>query len=77
MIIQQRFNVLLQLHVYNIFANLLSKAFTGILKIYELPKIYNKRPKYYQTLDLTIIIYQVNSMSQLHLVFELCPYKLY
>ena len=70
MIIQQRFNVLLQLQFYNIS----TKDFTDILKIYELPKIYNKIPKYCQTLVLTIIIYQANSMSQLHLAFELYPY---
>ena len=73
MIIQQRFNVLLQLQFYNIFTNVLSKVFTDILKIYELPKIYNKKPKYCQTFVLTIIIYQANSMSQLHLAFELYP----
>ena len=73
MIIQQRFNVLLQLQFYNIFTNVLSKVFTDILKIYELPKLYNKMPKYCQTLILTIIIYQANSMSQLHLTFELYP----
>ena len=50
------------------------KDFTDILKIYELPKIYNKIPKYSQTLVLTIIVYQANSMSQLHLPFELYPY---
>ena len=64
MIIQQRFNVLLQLQFYNIFTNVLSKVFTDILKIYELPEIYNKIPKYCQTLALTIIIFQANSMSQ-------------
>ena len=78
MIIQQRFNVLLQLEFYNIFTimffPLFSKFFTDILKIYELPKIYNKKPKYCQTLVLTIIIYQANSMSQLHRAFELYPY---
>ena len=42
MITQQRFNVLLQPKFYNIFINALSKVFTSILKIYELPKIYNK-----------------------------------
>ena len=66
MIIQQRFNVLLQLQFYNIFANVLSKVFTDILKIYELAKICNKKPKYCQTLVLTIIIYKANSISQLH-----------
>ena len=58
MIIQQRFNVLLQVPFYNIFTNVLSKVFTDILKNYELPKIYNKKPKYCQTLVSTIIIYQ-------------------
>ena len=51
-----------------------SKVFTNTLKIHELPKMYNKIPKYCQTLVLTIIIYQANSMSQLHLVSELYPY---
>ena len=55
MTIQQRFNVLLQLQFYNIFTNALSKILTDILKIYELPKIYNKKPKYCLTLVLTII----------------------
>ena len=44
-----------------------SNVFTNILKIYELPKIYNKILKKL----LTIIIYQVNSMSQLHLASEI------
>ena len=51
-----------------------SKVFTGILKIYELSKIYVKKPKYCQTLALPIIIYQANSLSQLHRAFELYPY---
>ena len=55
------------------FFPLFSKVFTDILNIYELPKIYNKIPKYCQTLAL-IIVSQINSMSQLHLVFELYPY---
>ena len=42
---------------------LLTKVFTDILKIYELPKIYNNRSKFCQKLVLTIIIYQANSMS--------------
>ena len=50
---------------------LCSKVFTNILKIYEPPKINNTIPKYCQTLDLTIIIYQANSMSQLQLASEL------
>ena len=49
------------------FFPLFSKVFTNILKIYELPKIYNKILKKL----FTIIIYQVNSMSQLHLASEL------
>ena len=76
-IIQQRFNVLLQIQFYNIFTNVLSiisKVFTNTLKTDELPKIYSKIPKYCQTLVLTIIIYQANSMSQLHLASELCTY---
>ena len=48
-----------------------SKAFTNISKIYELPKIYNKIPKYSETLVSSKIIYQTNSMRQLHLAFEL------
>ena len=44
MIIQQRFNVLLQIQFYNIFTNVLSISFTNILQIHELPKIYNKIP---------------------------------
>ena len=54
------------------FFPLFSKVFTNILKIYELPKI-NNIPKYYQTIFLTIIIYQANSMSQLHLASEITP----
>ena len=77
MIIQQRFNFFLQLQFYDIFTNVLlfPKVFTDILKIYELPKIYNKIPKYYQGLALTIMVYQVSSMSQLHLALELYPYN--
>ena len=56
-----------------IFFPLLPKVFTDILKIYELPKIYNKIPKYYQTLLVTIIIYQANFMSQLHLDLNYTP----
>ena len=55
------------------FFPLFSKVFTNILKIYELPKINNTIPKYCQTLVLTIIIYQANSMSQLHLDSEITP----
>ena len=49
------------------FFPLFSNVFTNILKIYQLPKIYNKILRKL----LTIIIYQVNSVSQLHLAFEL------
>ena len=76
MIIQQRFNIFLQTQLYNIFTNVLSiifKSFTNILKIYEVPKIYNKISKYCQSLVLTIIIYQANPISQLHVVSELYP----
>ena len=52
---------------------LFSKVFTVILKIYELPKIYNKIPKYYQPLVLTIIIFQAHSMSQFHLALNYTP----
>ena len=44
-----------------IFFPLFTKVFTGILKIYELLKIYYKIP-YCQMLVLTIIIYQANSV---------------
>ena len=53
MIIQQRFNILLQLQFYNIFTNVFpffSKFFPDILTIYEARKIQNKVPKYCQTL---------------------------
>ena len=53
------------------FFPLFSKVFTNILKIYELPKTYNKILKYCQILFFTIITYQVDSMSQLHLVSDL------
>ena len=76
MIIQQRFDVLLQIHFYIIFTNvillivfllilfmlfyfinvilliLLIVIFSNSLDIYELPKIYNKIPKYSETLAL-------------------------
>ena len=53
---------------------LCSKVFINNLKIYELLKINISIAKYCQTLVLTIIIYQVNSMSQLQLASELYPY---
>ena len=56
------------------FFSLFTKVFNHILKIYELPKINDMISKYCQTLVLTIIIYKVNFMSQLHLVSELYPY---
>ena len=56
------------------FFPLFSKVFPNILKIYELPKIYNEILKYCQTLVLKIIIYQANSMSHLHLASEQYPY---
>ena len=78
MIIQLGFNTLLQVQFYNIFLlmffPLFWKVFTNILKIYELPKIGNKIPKYFQTLFLTIIIYQATSLSQFHLDSELYSY---
>ena len=55
------------------FFPLFPKVFTNILKIHELPKMYNTIPKYYQTLALTIIIYQASSMSQLYQTTELYP----
>ena len=73
MIKQQRFNVLLQLQFYNIFTNVFSKVFTYIIKFHELPKRYNKKPKYCQTIVLAIIIYQANFMSQVHWDYELTP----
>ena len=48
------------------FLPLFSKVVTNILKIYELPKICKILKKLF-----TIIIYQVNSMSKLHLASEL------
>ena len=39
------------------------EVFTDILKIYELPKIYNKTPKYWQALSVTKIIYEVPTSS--------------
>ena len=53
---------------------LCSKVFINNLKIYELLKINISIAKYCQTLVVTIIIYQVNSMSQLQLASELYPY---
>ena len=44
------------------FFPLFPKVFTDILMIHELPKIYNKIPKYCKTLVLKIIIYQANFM---------------
>ena len=55
------------------FFPLFSKVFTDILKIYELPKIYNKIPKYCQTLVLTMIMYQANSMSNLIWLLNYTP----
>ena len=55
---QQRFDVLLQPQLNNIFTNvfpLFSEVFTNILKIHKLPKIRNERPKYSQILVITII----------------------
>ena len=54
--------VLLQIQIYNIllmFFPLFSNVFTNILKIYELPKIYNKILKKL----FTIIIYQVSYVT--------------
>ena len=53
---------LVQIQIYNIllmFFPLFSNVFTNILKIYELPKIYNKILKKL----FTIIIYQVNYVT--------------
>ena len=55
------------------FFPLCPKVFADILKIYELPKINNTIPKYCQTHVWTIIIYQANSMSQLHLASVFIP----
>ena len=71
---KQKFDVLLQ-RQFTIFSlmffSLFSKFFTNILKIYDLPKKNYKIPKYSQTLDLTIMIYQAMSISQLRLAIEL------
>ena len=56
------------------FVLLLHKISTDILKISDMPNIYNKIPKYCKTLLVTITIYQANFMSQLYLAFELYPY---
>ena len=64
-------SVLLQIKFYNIFTNVSSIIFrvvTNILKVYELPKIY--KILIIIIFFFTIIIYQVNSMSQLHLAYE-------
>ena len=61
MIIHQRFNVLFQLQFYKIFTNVLS-IFYKSFKIYQLPKISNKTPKYCQTIVLKIIIYNIYSI---------------
>ena len=69
MIIQQRsiFSFKFNLTIFLLmFLPLFSNVSTKILKIYELPKICNKILKQL----LTIIIYQVNSMPQLHLASE-------
>ena len=60
--------------LYHRIVNYTVDIFIDILKIYELPKIRSKKPKYCQTLVLTIIIKEAISMSQLHLPFELYPY---
>ena len=49
------------------FFPLFSKVFNNILKIYELPKIHNKIPKFSQTLFLPVVMYKANSMPHLHL----------
>ena len=59
MIIQQIFNVLLQVQFYYIFT-VFSKVLTDISNIYELPKIYNKKPKCYQTLAFNNNLYKAN-----------------
>ena len=75
--LNRRFNDdLLQIQFYKFLFHYFSKVFTNILKIYKLPKIYNKIPKYCQALVLAIIIYQANSMSQLYLASELYTYQL-
>ena len=56
------------------FFPLFSKVFTDILNVPEVPKIYGKKLKLYKALVLKIIIYHANSISQLHLAFELYPY---
>ena len=56
------------------FVLLLHKISTDTLKIYDMPNIYNKIPKYCKTRLVTITIYQANFMFQLYLAFELYPY---
>ena len=56
MIVQERFNVLFQLQFYNIFTNVLPNVFINILKIYDLPKKFNKKPKFCQTLISRLIL---------------------
>ena len=72
MIIQQRlffcFKLNFNFFFLLMFLTLFSNVFTSILKTYELPKIYNKILRRL----FTIIIYQVNSMWQIHLASELC-----
>ena len=53
---------------------LFSKVFTTILKIHELPKTFSNIPQYCHKLALAIIIYQADSMSQLHLASEIYLY---
>ena len=74
MIIQQRLMFCFEISVtifLLMFFPLFLKVFTNGLKIFDLPKMYNKIPKYCQTPVFTIIIYQVNSTWQLHLASEL------
>ena len=56
------------------FFPLFLKVSANIFKISELPKIYSNIPKYCETLALTIIIQQANSISQLHVASKPYPY---
>ena len=63
-------SVFLQIKFYKIFtdaSSIIFKIVTNILEIYELTKIYNKILKKL----FMLIIYKVNSISQLHLASEL------
>ena len=72
MIIQQIFDVLLQLQFYNIFTNIIFITFKRFHQYFKdwWTKIHNKITKYTQTLVLIIFLYQVNPMPHLYLAFN-------